>query len=146
MVGTTYKTLLNWIKRTNYEETFWRWYCCWSYSWIVRRSALIGESQIIGHIEGNYVYFTNRAQWRTSITRADPDSLRIRKGQFGRRIIRRVYNIKGPHKLWHLDGWHKLIRYRMVVFACIDGGTRALIYCAIRKNNRATNHMGYNFF
>ena len=40
--------------------------------------------------------------------------------------------------LWHMDGMHKLIRYGFVVHACIDGFSRAVIYCAIATNNRAS--------
>jgi hypothetical protein len=105
----------------------------------------VGETQIIGHVKGNYNYKGSRAQFRASIGRVCGVELQERTTQFGKRIIRRVYDIKGPHLLWHLDGWHKLIRYRMVVFGCIDGGTRALVYASINNNNRATNHMRYHY-
>lgn len=38
-----------------------------------------------------------------------------------------MYNVKGPHHLWHMDGHHKLIRYRLVTHGCIDGNTRYII-------------------
>ena len=43
-------------------------------------------------------------------------------------IKRAVYHVPGPHNLWHIDGWHKLIRYGLVVMGCIVGCTRTLIY------------------
>ena len=34
-----------------------------------------------------------------------------------RAIHRRVYKVAGPNALWHIDGNHKLIRYKVVVFS-----------------------------
>jgi hypothetical protein len=143
-LGTTYKTFRLWCIRNNYSDNRGRFdddVVDDIITEFLEGQPLIGETQIIGHVKGNYDIHGTRAQYRASIARCDVDNLRIRKAQFGKVIIRRVYDIKGPHKLWHLDGWHKLIRYMMVVFGCIDGGTRALIYCAIKTNNKAVNHL-----
>lgn len=145
MLGTTTKTLLQWRKRTNFQDL--RLEFDPDVVDVLIRTLLIdqskiGETQIIGHVTGNHDFKGTREQFRESIARADPAALTERASQFGHKIIRCEYTIKGPHKLWHLDGWHKLIRYRLVVFACVDGGTRTLIYASIRNNNRATNHMG----
>ena len=47
----------------------------------------------------------------------------------------RVYSVKGPHHLWHIDGWRKLIRYGLVVHACIDGHTRLFVFLKCADNN-----------
>ena len=52
-------------------------------------------------------------------------------------ICRRVYNVKGPNHLWHIDSNHKLISWRFVVHRCIDGFSRAIIHLCFRTNNRA---------
>lgn len=146
MLGTTTKTLSAWFKRTNFVDLR-NEFDPDDVDRIIEEYVLgnpkVGETQIIGHVKGNYNYKGTRAQFRESIARVCGVELEERTNQFGRRIVRRVYDIKGPHLLWHLDGWHKLIRYRMVVFACIDGGTRALVYASINNNNRATNHLRY---
>ncbi|GES90881.1 uncharacterized protein LOC114531207 [Rhizophagus clarus] len=38
-----------------------------------------------------------------------------------RTITRRVYKVAGPNALWHIDGNHKLIRWKFVIHAGIDG-------------------------
>jgi hypothetical protein len=143
-VGTSTKTLRNWIVRANFVDRrleFDPVAVDLIILKFVEEQGKIGETQIIGHVKGNFLYKGTRQEFRSSIRRTCEVELAARTSQFGRRVIRRVYTIKGPHKLWHLDGWHKLIRYRMVIFACIDGGTRALIYAGISNNNRASNHM-----
>ncbi len=52
-------------------------------------------------------------------------------------IKRREYNIVVAHELWHHDGWHKLVKYGIVVHGCVDGATRAIIYAEAADNNRA---------
>ena len=55
-----------------------------------------------------------------------------------KRIKRRVYNVQGPHHLWHLDGNHKLKDFHLVIHGCIDGFSRNVIYLRISDNNCAT--------
>ena len=52
-------------------------------------------------------------------------------------IYRRKYSVPCPNALWHIDGNHKLIRYRFVVHCCIDGYSRLLIYVHCADNNRS---------
>lgn len=51
-----------------------------------------------------------QARVRASLRRVDPEGVEGRR--FRKRWIRRVpYNVGGPQSLWHIDGYHKLIRY-----------------------------------
>ena len=52
-------------------------------------------------------------------------------------ICRRVYNVPGPNCLWHANGNHKLIRYRFVIHAAIDGFSRLLTFINCANNNTA---------
>ena len=53
------------------------------------------------------------------------------------RIYRRVYSVPGPNYLWHIDGNHKLIKYRIVIHGGgIDGSSR-LTYLKCTSNNWA---------
>ena len=52
-------------------------------------------------------------------------------------IYRRKYNVPYPNFLWPLDGNHKLVTWRMVVHACIDGYSRMIIYLSCQNNNLA---------
>ena len=44
------------------------------------------------------------------------------------RIRRRVYSVPGPNYLWHADGHHKLIKYRLVIRGAIDGFFHLVTY------------------
>jgi hypothetical protein len=57
--------------------------------------------------------------------------------RLGQRTPRRVYDVTGPNHLWHFDGNHKLIGWRMVIHGCIDGFSRRVIYLRCADNNRA---------
>ena len=50
-------------------------------------------------------------------------------------IHRRVYSVPGPNALWHLDGNHKMIRWRLVVHGGIDGFSRLITYLHCSSNN-----------
>lgn len=39
-------------------------------------------------------------------------------------VYSRKYSVPRPNALWHIDGHHKLIHWRLVVLACIDGYNR----------------------
>jgi hypothetical protein len=38
----------------------------------------------------------------------------------------KVYSVKRPNALWHLDGHHKLIRWGIVIHGVIDGYCRTV--------------------
>ena len=44
------------------------------------------------------------------------------------RLYRRVYSVPGSNYLWHIDGNHKMICYRLVVHGGIDGFSRLITY------------------
>ncbi|KAG9261339.1 hypothetical protein AMEX_G26352 [Astyanax mexicanus] len=52
-------------------------------------------------------------------------------------VRRRVYNVPAPNCLWHIDGNHKLIRWRIVIHGAIDGFSRLVVYLQASANNRA---------
>ena len=52
-------------------------------------------------------------------------------------ICRRKYNVRGPNALWHIDGNHKMIRWRLVVHTAIDGYSRLIPYLHCANNNRS---------
>ena len=66
--------------------------------------------------------------------RVDPIGLAIRTRTTRKR---RVYNVAGPHHLWHLDGHHKLHRWNLVTHAAIDGFSRLVTFIHCSDNNRA---------
>lgn len=64
----------------------------------------------------------------------DPSGIESR----ARRVLRsRVYQVSSPNSLWHCDGYHKLIRWKIVFHGAIDGYSRLIMYLKA-SNNRAT--------
>jgi hypothetical protein len=58
-----------------------------------------------------YLYIKiQRDRIRESVHRVDPGGAALRSVTT-HRLQRRLYAVAGPNSLWHLDGYHKLIRY-----------------------------------
>lgn len=71
---------------------------------------------------------------RESIRRVNPSGIQARI----RRVLhRRTYQVDSPNALWHLDGHHKLIRWRIVIHGGIDGYSRLITYLQASCKNRA---------
>ena len=49
-----------------------------------------------------------------------------------------MYHSDGPNCVWHLDGYHKMVRWRFVIHGAIDGFLRSMVYLTCADNNRAT--------
>lgn len=76
-----------------------------------------------------------RQMLRDSIHRVDHYSTVVR----GRSAVhRRVYSVPHSNYIWHIDGHHKLIRWRFVLHGGIDGYSRTIVYLECSNNNRAT--------
>ena len=91
----------------------------------------------------NTIYRPTRDRVRESILRVDPDGLEARRYISQRRIVRRVYDVAGPHHLWHMDGHHKLIRYGLITHGAIDGFSRYIVYLKIANSNHASKPLQY---
>ena len=52
-----------------------------------------------------------------------------------------MYCVAGPNSLWHIDGHHKLIKWRFVVHGGIDGYSRTVVFLRCSTNNRASTVM-----
>ena len=86
-----------------------------------------GEKSVQGHLS-SVGFKVQRWRVRDSLKRVCPFSVRER---FRRAIHRREYHVPFPNSLWHIDGYHKLIRWRIV----IHGGP---VYLTASDNNRST--------
>ena len=76
----------------------------------------------------------SRERIRKRFMRIDPINFVRRKHQA---INRRRYFAPGPNARWHIDGNHKLFRWRFVVHAGIDGYSRMIIFMRCSTNNKA---------
>ena len=52
-------------------------------------------------------------------------------------LHRRKYSVPSSNALCHLDGYHKLIRWRYVIHGAIDGYSRLITYLKLATNNRS---------
>ena len=52
-------------------------------------------------------------------------------------VERRQYSCPCPNYVWRIDGTHKLVRWRFIVHAEIDGFSRLVVYCHCSTNNKA---------
>ena len=81
-----------------------------------------------------------REHVRDCMLRIDPSGVSARLRQC---IQRRTYSVPGPNSLWHLDGNHKLIRWRIVIHGCVDGYSRLPVFLQASTNNRASTVLPY---
>lgn len=88
---------------------------------------------IQGHLASGGVY-VQRNKVREAIHAVDPEGVQERKQK---PIKRRVYSVPCPNYVWHIDGNHKLVRWRFVVHHGIDGFSRLVVFARCSPNNRA---------
>jgi len=90
-----------------------------------------GEVLLQGHLVSRGIKVTRDAL-RRSIHRVDHAGAMARR----RLTVRhRVYSVPHPNYMWHIDGHHKLIRWRFVIHGAIDGFSRTIVYLRCTDNN-----------
>ncbi len=93
-----------------------------------------GEKMMRSRLSGQGIY-VQRERVRQALRRVDPLGVERRV----RRVLhRRTYSSQCPNALWHIDGYHKLIRWRFVVHGGIDGYSRLITFMQVSTNNRAS--------
>lgn len=92
-----------------------------------------GEVMLQGHMLRQGVKVP-RSSLRLAIHRVDHANTVSRSSKV---INRRIYSAAHPNAVWHIDGMHKLIRWRFVVHAGVDGFSRMIVYINGADNNRA---------
>ena len=92
-----------------------------------------GEKTVSGRLR-SYNIRVPRRRVRESLQRVDASGIRSRRKGV---LQRRKYYAECPNSLWHLDGYHKLIRWRIVIHGGIDGFSRLITYLKVAPNNRA---------
>lgn len=92
-----------------------------------------GVSMMLGHLRSRNI-FIQRYRVRLALKQIDPANSALR---WGMAIRRRTYVVPGPNSLWHVDGHHALIRWRLVTHGGIDGYSRMVVYLKCSANNRS---------
>ena len=93
-----------------------------------------GEVMMQGHLVGLGIRIP-RSQLRASIHRVDHENTQLRLSHV---VKRRQYSVEFPNSMWHIDGHHKLIRWKFVVHGAIDGFSRTIPYIGCSTNNCAS--------
>lgn len=98
-----------------------------------------GEVLLQGRLLDMGIRITRQAL-RVSIHRVDHESVVDRRRHV---VRRRVYSVPHPNAIWHMDGNHKLIRWRLVIHGMIDGFSRTVIYLKCAANNRSSTVLDF---
>lgn len=93
----------------------------------------IGQARMQGALRARDLH-VQRRRVRECLRELDPVGTVLRWRQV---IQRRTYNVKSANSLWHIDGNHKMIKWRFVVHAAIDGYSRVILYLHCATNNKA---------
>ena len=101
---------------------------------LVRRFPNCGSVMMWGHLHA-YGIIVPRRRVRESLLRVSPRLVELRSSTT---IVRRRYNVESSNALWHIDGLHCLIRWRIVIHGGIDGYSRRVVYVRASDNNRAS--------
>ena len=101
---------------------------------VKKRHPNAGEIMIQGHLQSQGLTL-QRHKIRKAIHAVDPDGVEARRRPT---IKRRVYSVPYPNYLWHIDGNHKLIRWRFVLHHGIDGYSRMVVFAQFSTKNKAT--------
>lgn len=102
-------------------------------SQVTRYNPRCGEKSITGRLRSVGI-LVQRERVRASLRWVDPNGVVLR---FATVLHRRVYTVHSPNALWHIDGYHKLIRWKIVIHGGIDGYSRLITYLQASTNNRA---------
>ena len=100
---------------------------------ILQHGMTCGQVYIAGYIRSLGLR-VQRSRIRKCMARLDPQNNALRWGVV---VSRRVYQVPRPNSLWHLDGHHSLIRWKLVIHGCIDGFSRRIMYLKCCSNNLA---------
>ena len=92
-----------------------------------------GEKSVQGRLRSRGIV-VKRDRVRESLRRVDPSGVISRCRNV---LHRRKYQVSSPNELWHIDGYHKLIRWRYVIHGAIDGYSRLITFLNVAPNNKA---------
>ena len=93
-----------------------------------------GAIMVWGELK-SYGISVPRRRVRESLVRVSPGNAQLRASTA---IVRRVYSVPSSNALWHIDGLHCLVRWRIVVHGGIDGYSRCIVYLGASNNNKSS--------
>ena len=139
IIGISERTLRRWRQETGEDRSEERWSNISDeeltriMTEISQRTSNVGETRMTGALRCRGIR-VQRRRIRQILRDIDPLASALR---WRRAVYRRRYSVPYPNALWHIDGNHKLIRWRIVVHACIDGFSHLIVYLYAASNNRS---------
>ena len=99
---------------------------------VVHNNPNLGEQYIDGILHSTGLII-QRQHLRDIMWSVDPEGiqLRLRRG-----LHRREYHVAAPNSLWHVDGNHKLVRWKIIIHGGVDGFSQLVTYLRVSVNNR----------
>ena len=85
---------------------------------MLQRIPALGEKSIDGLLRAQG-HTIQRQRIRDTIWAVDPECVQLRLRRCP--LHRREYQVEAANALWHIDGYHKLIRWKIVIHGGIDG-------------------------
>lgn len=92
-----------------------------------------GEIMLMGHLRSRGIIVA-RQRVRSLLYHLDINGIADRRSST---IKRRQYYSPCPNFVWHIDGLHKLIRWKFVIHGAIDGFSRLVTFLQCSDNNRS---------
>ena len=92
-----------------------------------------GERILIGYLRSKNIHLPRR-HIRDNIHRIDHHGIELRKLTT---ICCRTYHVEGPNFVWHMDGNHKLIKWKFIIHGAIDGYFGLIVFLKCLTNNTA---------
>lgn len=86
-----------------------------------------GEVMVAGHLRSQGI-LVPRQRLRRILQAVDSVGIAARCTLH---IRRRVYEAPSPNYVWHIDGLHKLIRWKFVIHGSIDGFSRLITFFTV---------------
>lgn len=93
----------------------------------------LGERSVDGILRSSGI-IVQRQRIRDTLWSVDPEGVLLR---LRHSLHRREYDVDAPNSLWHVDGYHKLVRWKIVIHGGIDGYSRVVTYLQASTNNTA---------
>lgn len=91
----------------------------------------LGERSVDGILRSSGIV-VQRQRVRDALWSVDPEGVLLR---LRHSLHRREYDVEAPNSLWHVDAYHKLVRWKIVIHGGIDGYSRVVIYLQASTNN-----------
>lgn len=105
---------------------------------LARRFPLNGTIMMWGHLRSLNIFVT-RARVQDSLIRVSGNLVETRRRTT---VHRRVYSVPAPNCLWHIDGLHCLIRWKIVIHGGVDGFSRRIVFLRASDNNTSNTVLG----